>query len=205
MSLADYTSVKTAVAVDWMHRSDLTSQADDFMDLFESDFNSNMRVRQMEQQTSIAATAGYLLHPTNWLGWKRLTCTNGADVYNLIPLPDDVASDLTYGESGGALPRYYKTTGTKTYLYPRNSAATIATTYYEGLALTGGTNWLLTSYPGAYLYGMLLQAVAFVGDDPRVNLWNAAYMQTLDKIRQESQKSSYGGQPLRMNSDVRAV
>lgn len=199
MSLADYTALKTAVATDWLHRTDLTSQAADFIALFESDFNSSMRVRQMEAQTSVTSTAGYLLHPANWLGWKEVRGTVGSVPYELNPVSDEIAVARTAGVSG--ISRYYKPTGSRTYLYP-STGGTFAAKYYEGVGLTSGTNWLLTAYPGAYLYGSLLQATAFIGDDPRIPLWQAMYADIMGKIAKDSKRTEYGGQVLRMNPDI---
>ena len=200
MSLADYTALKTAIATDWMHRTDLTSQAADFITLFESDFNAHMRVRQMEQSTSLVSTAGYLLHPSNWLGWKDIRGTESGNPYHLEPVTDEIAVARTSGETEPA--RYYKVLGLKTYLYPAVNSVTFPTRYWEGVALTSGTNWLLTSYPGAYLYGSLIQASAFVQNDPRVPLWEAAYEKILDRIRRDNRIASWSGQALKMNPDI---
>lgn len=199
MSLADYTGVRDAIRSDWLHRSDITTaQCDDFIDLFESDFNSQFRVREMEQQTTLTATAGYLLHPTNWLGWKEIRGTDGGNAYDLEPMGDEAAVDLTYGGIAGSTPKFYKTTGNRTYLYPANATGSYTVKYWEGVGLSSGTNWLLTRYPGAYLYGGLLQATAFVVDDPRIPLWQSAHADILAKIKSDSAKQSWGGQVLRM-------
>jgi hypothetical protein len=203
MSLADLTALKTAIATDWLHRSDLTTVIGDFITLFESDFNSDMRVRQMETETSQISTAGYLLHPTSWLGWKEIRGTNGGIQYNLEPTSDEIAVKMTAGDTVPA--KLYKVKGSRTYLYPAASAVTFPTTYYAGVALTSGTNWLLTAYPGAYLYGSLLQATAAIGDDPRVPLWSAAYSSILERIKADSQKAEWSGQALRMRPDIRVV
>lgn len=203
MSLADLTALKTAIATDWLHRSDLTTVIGDFITLFESDFNSEMRVRQMETETSQISTAGYLLHPTSWLGWKEIRGTNGGIQYNLEPTSDEIAVKMTAGDTVPA--KLYKVKGSRTYLYPAASAVTFPTTYYAGVALTSGTNWLLTAYPGAYLYGSLLQATAAIGDDPRVPLWSAAYSSILERIKADSQKAEWSGQALRMRPDIRVV
>jgi hypothetical protein len=203
MSLADYTSLKTAVANDWLHRGDLTSAIGDFVALFESDFNSTVRVRQMETETSQVSTAGYLLHPTNWLGWKEIRGTNGGIQYHLEPVSEEIAVAMTAGDSAPATK--YKVKGSRTYLYPSVNGVTFPTTYYEAVGLTSGTNWLLTRYPGAYLYGTLLQATSAIMDDPRVPLWQAAYQQILSKIVSDSKKQEYSGQVLRMRPDFRVV
>lgn len=202
MSLADYTSVKEAIASTWLHRSDLTSVAGDFISLFESDFNGTMRVRMMEQETTLTSTSGYLTHPTNWLGWKEIKGTQSGVAYHLQPVTDEVAVQSTAGESGSS--RSYKVKGSRTYLYP-NTGGTFTVTYYEGVALTSGTNWLLSAFPGAYLYGGLLQATAYTGDDPRIPMWQQAYQLVLDRIREADRKSAWSGQALMPNHVVRVV
>jgi hypothetical protein len=203
MSFADLTALKAAIASDWLHRADLTTAIGDFVALFESDFNSTVRARQMEQQTSITSTTGYLTHPTNWLGWKIIKGTSGGVAYTLEPVTDEVAIQRTAGDSVPA--RLYKVTGDKTYLYPAASGVVFPTTYYEGVGLSAGTNWLLTKYPAAYLYGSLLQATAAISDDPRIPLWVQAYERVLSNIRADSQRSEWSGQALRMNPDSRVV
>lgn len=203
MSFADYTSLKTSIASDWLHRADLSTAIGDYIALFESDFNSQMRVRQMETETSTVSTSGYLVHPTSWLEWKNLRGTQGGVQYSLEPVTDEVAVAITAGDSTPA--KYYKTTGSKTYLYPQVSGVTFPAIYYAGVALTSGTNWLLTAYPGAYLYGSLLQAVAAGEADDQLGKWAMAYQNILERINKDSRRGSFGGQALRMQLDSRVV
>ena len=200
MSFADYTSLKAAIASDWMHRADLTTVAADFIALFESDFNTEMRVRQMETETTLTSTSGYLQHPTNWLSWKEIRGTNGGVAYELEPVSDEVARRRTAGDSPPA--RMFKVKGLKTYLFPAASGVAFDTTFYQGVGLTNGANWLLAAYPGAYLYGSLLQAVAYGFQDNRIPLWQQAYEQIKDRIKKDSRKAEWSGQALRMAPDV---
>lgn len=207
MALGTYTAILGTPA-DWLHRSDLTtSQAADWVDLFEASFNATNRVRQMETEATYVATSGFVNHPTNWLQWKELRCTYNGSTYNLEPVTDEAAVLRTYGESATAVPRYYKVKGSKTYLYPTAPGASIITTYYAGVGLDGttNTNWLLNAYPGAYLYGTLLQATAYTGDDPRIPMWQSALQQTLAEIKADSRKSEWSGQVLKMQSDLRTL
>lgn len=200
MSFADYTSLKTAIATDWMHRADLTTTVGDFITLFESDFNAEIRVRQMEQETQLTSTAGYLLHPSNWLGWKEIRGTSNGIAYEIEPVSDEVARKRSAGDVPPA--RMFKVKGLKTYLFPAPTATAFDTTYYQGVALSSGTNWLLTAYPGAYLYGGLLQAVAFGFNDARIPLWQQAYEQIKQRIKADSRKAEWSGQALRMAPDL---
>ncbi len=200
MSLAAYTGLIGELQT-WLHRADVTTaQAGTFIQLFESDFNSTMRVRQMEAQTSMPSSSGYLTHPANWLGWKEIR--DPQNRFALEPIGEEIASDLYYRRTGVSVA--YKTLGDRTYLYP-STGGTMPASYYEGVGLTNGTNWLLTRYPGAYLYGSLLQATAFIVDDPRVPLWQAAYEQVCERIREDSRKASWGGQALQPRHTVRVV
>ena len=204
MALDSYTSIKTAVASNWMHRTDLATNVDDFIDLFESAFNSEMRVRQMERQTSVASTAGYLVHPSNWLQWKQLKLSTGSGDINLAPISEE-SQATAYGREVSGTPRYFKTIGDKTYLYPTpNANVTVATTYYEGvtsISTSVASNWLLSTYPGAYLYGALAEAAPYVVDDARAPVWKQKLLETLNRIRNESDRSENGSQVPRIRPD----
>ena len=204
MALDAYTSMVTAISSNWMHRSDLSTVTDDFIDLFESEFNSDMRVRQMEQSTSIVSTSGYLIHPTQWRQWKSLKLSANGRVYNLTPITEESQAINLGGDSGGN-PTNYKVRGDKTYLYPApSSAATVDAVYYEGvtsLSTSNNSNWLLAAYPGAYLFGSLNEASSYVADDPRVPLWKSKLIETLNKIRLDSERSERGSQVQVMKTD----
>ena len=205
MALDHYTSIKTAVASNWMHRSDLTSTVDDFIDLFESGFNSEMRVRQMERSTSTTSTSGYLVHPAQWLQWKQLRLSQSGGYVNLAPITEE--SQVTnFGRETTGTPRYYKTIGDKTYLYPTPSTdAVVQATYYESvtsLSTSQASNWLLAAYPGAYLYGSLTEATSYVVDDARSTVWKQKLLETLNRIRNESDRAEQGSQVPRIRPDI---
>lgn len=202
MSFADYTSLKSAIATDWLNRADLTTSIGDYIALFESDFNADIRVRQMETETAQVSTAGFLLHPTGWLGWKQVSGTFSSRKYDLQPVTDEIADIRVSGEMTGNPARFYKVKADRTYIYPATNAS-FNTVFYQGVGLVSGTNWLLTAYPGAYLYGALLAATASTGDDARIPLWQQAYLATLERIKAGSRRQEWSGQVLRMNPDIR--
>lgn len=205
MALNTYTSVLTAVASNWMHRADLGTVVEDFVDLFEAEFNADMRVRQMERSTSTVSTSGYLVHPAQWREWKQLTLNSGGNKYALQPISEESAVNMTGREEPGR-PLYYKPRGDKTYLYPTpDTNVTVEATYWEGitsLSTAQPTNWLLAAYPGAYLYGSLNEAAPYVVDDARVPLWRQKLTETLNRIKVESERSERGGQVLRIRPDI---
>jgi hypothetical protein len=57
--------------------------------------------------------------------------------------------------------------------------------YYERLQpldSSNQTNWFTTYAPQALLYGTLLQAMPFLKNDERVQLWQALYQQSMDVL-----------------------
>lgn len=208
MSLANYTGLVAAAATSWMARSDLSSQADDFISLFESDFNSSVRVRQMEAQTTLASTGGYLTHPTNWCGWKLLKGTQGGKPYVIDVVSDEIAIERFRGDTAPPV-LSAKVRGDRTYLYPAPaSAVNVDVIYYEAvpnLNGTASTNWLLTKYPGAYLFGILVMSNLFVADE-RYQTWVAAYKRILENIKQDSLRMEWSvKKSMRMEPDIHVV
>lgn len=205
MSLADYTSLKTAVG-DWLHRTDLGAPIVDFIAMFEADFNRDERLRNMDTVTTIAATAGYLQHPTDWLEWQNIAMVYGANTFQLKPASQEQSIVHTFSETSG-IPRYWQVTGDKTYLSPTPTATatfTFPTTYYgklPSLSVSNTTNWLLTAYPTVYLYGALLQASGYIGEDARIPLWKSAYDEAIDAISVASARSQYGTQVIQMRPE----
>lgn len=197
MSLADYTSLKASIA-DWLRRpGDITagsSIVDDWIDMAEAEFGNTLRVRSMEATTDSAMTAGYLIHPSDWIAWKRLSLIDSGRLVDLTPAPNeflDIVGDGTTGQ-----PNIYAVKGSKTY-FNRVTNYTIRCWYYQqipALSATTTTNWLLTKYPQLYLYGSLLQATGYVVDDGRLPVWKQAYDEVFQKLITDSVKSTRGGQ-----------
>lgn len=196
MSLADYTGLKTSIG-DWLHRGDVTVAAticDDLIDMAEAEFNALLRVRSMEAQTDIAMSGGYINHPTDWQGWKRLSLIDSGRLLDIQPAPVEYKDIVGDGSTGQ--PWYYSVIGSKTY-FNRVTNFTIRTVYYQtitALSSSATTNWLLTKFPQAYLYGCLLKAEGWLQDDSRLQLWKVAYDEAMQNVLKDSVYSQRGGQ-----------
>jgi hypothetical protein len=60
-----------------------------------------------------------------------------------------------------------------------------------GLSDATPTNWLLTQYPSAYLWGTLVLAGPYIGDDPRLQIWMANREETFNDIIIADRKAKY--------------
>lgn len=63
-----------------------------------------------------------------------------------------------------------------------DTARYAAMLYYKRLPSleAASTNWLMTNGPAVYLYGTLLEAAVFIGDDAQTQKWGAAYKSACD-------------------------
>lgn len=96
-----------------------------------------------------------------------------------------------------AKPRLYAVVGRQFRFYPAPDQAYSAELVYQStiaaLNATNTTNWLIDSYPDAYLYGALVQAGAWVEDDKRLSRWQTMFDAAMaEVVKAESAKL---GQP----------
>lgn len=196
MSLSDYTSLKASIT-DWLHRSDVSASAgvvDDFIDMAEAEFGLTLRTRSMEAQTDIAMSGGYLNHPSDWVGWKRLVRMDGGRQVDLEPAPNEYLDVVGDGTSG--VSKYYAVRGNRTY-FNRTTNYTIRTLYYQAvpaLSTSNTTNWLLTKFPQLYLAEAMKQAGIYLEDDALATKWGAIAEVAKQTLTIGSVRESHGGQ-----------
>jgi hypothetical protein len=194
MALANYNDLKASVA-SWLARSDLTSQIPDFITLAEAKLNRSLRVRQMEQR-STATAAEYMALPTLFQEMRNIK-TTGTPVYTLeqrAPFEMDALDDGSTGR-----PSRYALIANQIRLAPApDTTYTLEIDYWESIPplADNATNWLLTAAPDIYLYGSLLEAAAFMLDDPRIPLWQAAYTQVIGQLQSADRRARWSGSPL---------
>jgi hypothetical protein len=84
-------------------------------------------------------------------------------------------------------------------------AGSINIDYLSGIPPLGPaapTNWLLTEYPSAYLFGTLSYAAPYIGDDPRLQLWLGARESAIERIRLADRRAKFPS-GLMIQTDVR--
>lgn len=205
MALSTYAELKASVA-DWLNRADLTSQVADFIALFEADFDADPRTalhRRRICRSTALIDEEYESLPGNYLsiqsiefedadleqGW-RLECITPEELANRKQTEDDWREAITADtEVDPAPPKYFAIVGTEIRFFPEpenGESYTALLNVYERLAQLAeeeDTNWCLTIYPQAYLYGSLLQAAPFLKDDARLATWQSLYDLSIQKIQ----------------------
>lgn len=58
------------------------------------------------------------------------------------------------------------------------------------------TNWLAANYPNVYIFGLLVEAYAFVKDAEAAQLWDARFKESLSLINSEDYRHKWSGKTL---------
>lgn len=176
----NYTQISEKVA-QWMNRDDLTARIPDFIELTEERLNRHLRVRQME--STLAATPivdGTITLTAGVLDAKALWVPN----YERNPL---VAQSLesVIAAGGDGIPTMYAFDGLKLRFDGAGSVQGVLYVRIPALA-TAATNWVSDGPWSLYLFGALVEAALYVGDDP--TLWQARFDQALAEVQGNDQR-----------------
>lgn len=187
-----YDGLKSSVA-DFLNRGDLAEAIPDFITLAEAQMALRFvgRVRQglavprrliVRADTAIAAGTEYVPVPSDFHGPIELML--GEAVLDYLD-GANLAQQKQAGRVTGA-PCWYAVVGGELQLYPAADQDYAGELTYiaraPALSADNPTNWILTDYPDAYLYGALVQSAPYLKDDGRAATWGALFTAALDDI-----------------------
>jgi hypothetical protein len=198
MALASYTDLKTSIET-WLARADLSALSADFITLCEADLNATLITQAQLSAETLGSTdaAGAVALPADFIAMHYvLSADDGLMIDQFSEMP--MNEGLTLGQLGG-----YRIAGNAIETVPAiaNRSNVLKYRYYKtipALSGTNTTNWLLIKFPNVYLYGSLMQAEAFIKDDPRVPVWKAAYDEAVMKVKQTSHRNRWQDTSLAM-------
>lgn len=201
MAITTYTELKASIA-DFLNRDDLEATVPSFISLAEADIQRRVRHWRMEKRSTAELDTQYSAIPADFVEAIRFHITSGdtkpLELISQAQLLDRKARDLN---TSGA-PGYYALTAGELEVYPAPDGTYDVELYYvsriPALSDSNATNWLLTYYPDAYLYGALVHSAPYLKEDNRTQVWAALYQSAIDAINAESESTKYGGSGLRM-------
>jgi len=185
MSLATYSDLKTSVA-NFMHRSDLTAMIPDFIRMAESNLSADIVARSMDTKTTLTTVAGTntVALPTDMVDMRRLQLLSSYNTVLKYVSPDELSADYNTNLTG--VPQVFAIVGGNIELGPIPDAAySLELTYKQripALSDSNTTNWLLTAWPDAYLYGTLVAARVYILDEAKVPMFQALYKEAVQNI-----------------------
>lgn len=192
MALDSYAGL-TAALQTWIARADLSGDVDDMIDMFEAWFNRNIRHPQMEQEAT-APAAEYMALPDGFIEMRDIQW-QGSPVIQLeyqTPTMADIQSPYGTAET----PYFYTIVSNQIRLVPPpNDTTNIRMDYWQklpALSATVPTNWLLSLYPDAYLYGSLVHGHVRVQDPQLATFINAGWSSVMNELQQAGKQHNVG-------------
>lgn len=207
MALDTYDDLKGAIA-DWVNRTDLTARVPDFIALAEASLNRDLRTREMISTSTLTTVAGAdtISLPVHVIEVRNVVAQTSAPIV-LQPVPSQVI-DSRYGGAVSGRPAAYCVVGSTLRLGPTPDAAYgLELTHYapiEALSAEAPSNWVLSGHPDLYLYGALVQASPYLGDDARVQTWAALYGRALEMLDAADNRAQWAGSPMAMQIEASA-
>ena len=201
MALTTYAELQSAIA-DFLNRDDLTSVIPTFITLAEAEFNRKLRHWRMENRATAEVDGQYSAIPADFIEPIRLHLETGN--YRALELASQAeiqSMRMTSADTSG-VPAYYSLTQGELELYPTpNATFNLEMNYYAripALSNSNTSNWLLTNFPDAYLYGSLAHSAPYLGEDNRIAVWAALHQNAIDGIMLDSEQAKFGGSGRRM-------
>ena len=195
MPLSNYTELQASIA-DTLNRSDLTNAIPDFIKLAEAQLGRDLRHWRMEDRATSLADAQYLALPNNFIAPIRITIPASPSYTLELVSPFQLSKLRMENSDNTGRPEYYAVVDGAFELYPTPDADyTVELVYYEAIPdiSINTTNWLLTNYPDAYLYGTLIHSSPYLQEDQRVAVWNTLYLNSVSAINLEGERARTSG------------
>lgn len=86
---------------------------------------------------------------------------------------------------------------------PPDSAYNVVALYYQKFgALSSATNWMMTNAPSVYLYGSLMEAAIFLGDDTASQRFLVLYRSACNALQAQDTRDRHSGSTLRIRNDT---
>jgi hypothetical protein len=191
----NYGGLKSSIA-SWLNRGDLEAQIPDFIKLAESDFLSELRHWRMLKRAYAPLAGEYTQYPTDLVEGvsvhlltdpvRPLTVVSPVELLQKKPSRGGVAGRPVFAAFAGELQ----------VLPVPDSDYEVEMLYFGAPGPLVGdldSNWILTRFPGLYLYGALRAAAPYLHEDERVVVWEGLYQATLDKARRDHGSHSLSG------------
>src|SRR6188768_2969249 len=183
MAITSYSDLKSSIQ-SWMYdRSDLATEADDFVALCEAEMNQVLRTRRQITITELTLDSdSRAALPTDYLEFRRVTALTSPR--RTLDLVSPNYRDDTYPYRHSGFPTVFSIDGDGILVLPATTSSIEFEYYAKIAALTEAnqSNWLLEQFPNLYLYGSMKHAAIFIGDVARMQQMGSLFSGLLDAL-----------------------
>ena len=203
MALSNYTQLQAAVA-SYLARDDLTAIIPDFVTLAEAKFNRTLFHPRMETRATLtvntlATDPEFLDLPTDFQTVRMVRLPDETGKPRLQFLTQTQMDDYRYSiDNVTGTPTSFTITGDQIELAPTpNEDMDVEVLYRANIPAlaSNSTNWLLTLAPDLYLYGTLLEAMPYIQNDARLQVWATGMQTVLDQLNLLAERQSFDSGP----------
>jgi len=182
MAISNYGDLKAEVSAYLFHQR-FTARYDNLTSLFEADANSRLRVLPMEGMALLTTVNGEVALPADYLVWRTVKPTATPYIDEL----DYVHPAYLPATQHNRRPPLFTIEGDTFKVRPMNdSADAYEFHYYQKIPTLLGsdlnTNWLLTEYPNAYLFGLITESAALSRNQELAQLYKARRDEVFQEI-----------------------
>ena len=151
-----------------------------------------MRIPEMEASEDLALTAQTVNLPTGFMKMRRIYSDSTTNRPLEYMTPELAWSDANFTAPGA--PVAYTIEGATLSVFPYAANYIAKINYikaFDALVDDADTNWLLINAYDVYLYGCLMEMIAFIEDDVSVQKWSAAFGEAVSELNRagNSQRS----------------
>lgn len=201
MSISTYAELQENIKA-WLNSPEIDQSIPTFIALAEAQMQRELRHHKMMQRSEAEIETRYFVLPSQWLETVRFN-VGGDRTYRLeLTSMDDMLQLRQANADLTGRPTHFAHIGDQLEVYPTpDGTYSVELLYYEkipALSDSNTTNWLLTDHPDVYLYGALMQAVPFLGEDSRMQVWSGLYAAAVNSVTETSRKARYSGSGMRM-------
>jgi hypothetical protein len=175
MTIANLGELRGAIE-DNLARSDFQSLFPVYVKIFESKFNTSVRIAEMEVAATLDVTNGVATLPS---GFLELRNVQGQE------------SNPTYYLSGNNI------------VFTTGSPETVDVLYYSklpALVADSDSNWLLLGYPHLYMYGVTAELGIPLQDSSIIQINKALYESALGELKDADLGRRWGGASIVLTS-----
>ena len=188
---SNYGELKSELSAYLFHQR-LANRYDNCTQLFETSVNSRLRVLPMEAMVLLTTTSGDVALPTDYITWRtvRPTVATITAPSSLPPYKElEYVHPAYLPPVGRGFDRLFTIEGNTFKVRPVDDRADAYELHYYGKVPTvvganATTNWLLTEYPNAYLFGVLTELFAAQRNAEAAQLYKARRDETFQEIIQ---------------------
>lgn len=203
MAISTYSELQTAI-LDWADRPDLSSYAPDFIALATAMFNVGqqgvkpIRVREMEEVTTLSPSSGVFTVPSDYLQYRRVV--ELASIRRELRYIAPSYAEQYYAARPSGQPNDFTIVGSSLYAFP-TTANDIELTYYQKIPDLSGSNtsnWLLTKAPHLYLHAGLMQLALFTRDNDLLARSTQIVVSLIEGLGDQDELGNYARVGVRM-------